>query len=161
VGTAAFRESQEAGTNSAVIEHCPAAASADPAPAVGSSSQQDVPASDSGSGSGSTDVGDGGDLDELADVTISCSELEKLLESLENEQAVADSSFEPLDGRGVDPKSLTCMQLLTTPWDGFDILGAALDPNSQLQEAQFQPQVHAGVGRTNEVDYDLDSVIDF
>jgi hypothetical protein len=67
---AAFRESQEAGTNSAVIEHCPVAASADPAPAVGSSSQMDVPASDSGSDSGSTDV-DGGDLDELADVTIS------------------------------------------------------------------------------------------
>jgi hypothetical protein len=41
------------------------------------------------------------------------------------------------------------MQLLTTPWDGFDIFGAALDPNIQLQEVQVQPQVHAGMCRTN------------
>jgi hypothetical protein len=60
----------------------------------------------------------------------------------------------------VDPKSLTCMQLLTTPWDGFDNFGAALDPNSQLQEVQVQPQVHAGMCGTNEMNYDLDSVVD-
>jgi hypothetical protein len=59
------------------------------------------------------------------------------------EQAVADSSFEPLDGRGVDLNSLIFMQLLTTPWDGFDIFGAALDPNSQHQEVQVQPHVCA------------------
>jgi hypothetical protein len=53
----------------------------------------------------------------------------------------------------VDPKSLTCLQLLITPWDGFDSFGAALGQNSQLQEVQVHPQVHAGMCRTNEVDY--------